>query len=380
MIHEFSFPTRIRCGVGVSRELGSHLQALGSLRPLIVSDAGVAALPFARELGEQLATAGLAVACYSDFSGNPIKAHVEAGVLAARNHAADALVLLGGGAALDVGKAIALMLHHPGDLFAYEDGPNALPVDQEIPPVIAVPTTAGTGSEVGRSSVISDDETKAKKIIFSPRLLPRLVLADPKLTVALPAGITAATGMDALTHLVEAYVAKGYHPMAQGIAWQGVAMVAKSLVTCVKRPDDIEARTTMLLASLMGAVAFQKGLGVIHSCAHALSTCFDLHHGLANALMLEAGLRFNLPTVTQDYGQLALAVGIVAESPAERAEAFIAWVAALRQQVGIESGLAARGVRIHDDLLTVACADVCHPSNPRAVSRQDFADLYAAAM
>ena len=261
--YRFSFPTPIHFGPGVRAQVADHLKANGIRRPLIVTDRGLAKLPMLEEISEKITKGGLKVAVFSEIWGNPVKSQVTAGVKAFRDHDADCIVGLGGGAALDVAKAIALMATHSGDLFDYEDEkPGARPIDGNIPYWIALPTTSGTGSEVGRSSVVSDDQTHIKKIIFSPKLLARAVFADPELTIALPAPITAAVGMDALTHCVEAYLAKGYHPICDGIALEGVALAAKSLVTCVRKPSDIEARGSMMMSSMMGAIAFQKGLGL----------------------------------------------------------------------------------------------------------------------
>jgi alcohol dehydrogenase class IV len=249
-----------------------------------------------------------------------------------------------------------------------------------VPYVLAIPTTSGTGSEVGRSSVISDDKTKAKKIIFDPKLLPPLVLADPELTVGLPAAVTAAVGFDALTHNVEAFLSKGMHPMADGIALEGVRLVAKHLRTAVTKPNDLEARGGMMLASLMGAVAFQKGLGVTHSCAHALSTVYDLHHGLANALMLSACMEFNREAVPAAFARLGQAVGVKATDEGALGDGFLKWIVAEKAACGLPSGLKAKGVTDIASLLDLAVADPCHPSNPRPVTRADFEQLYRRSM
>lgn len=371
MITQYNYPTTIRIGAGVRAELPTVLAAAKVTRPLIVTDAGVAALPWFEALCGLLD--GFALAVWSDFQGNPVESHVIAGAAAAKAHRADAIIALGGGAPLDVAKCIALMQHHPGDLFDYEDGkPDGRPVDQAMPYIVALPTTAGTGSEVGRSSVISDDATKAKKIIFHPRLLPSVVLADPELTYGLPPHLTAATGMDALTHLVEAFLAKGHHPMADGIALEGVRLVAQHLEAATR--GDRAARLGMLDAAMMGAVAFQKGLGVNHSCAHALSTVADLHHGLANALMLPACMRFNLETEPDRFLRLARAVDPTATDGAQ----FIAWLVGLSRALGLPQTLAEVGIRPDQlpALLAVAEADPCHPSNPRPVTRADFEAMY----
>ena len=270
------------------------------------------------------------------------------------------------------------MAHHPGELFDYEDDkPDGRPVDQPIPFIVAIPTTSGTGSEVGRSSVISDDKTHVKRIIFSPRLLAPIVLADPELTFALPPHITAATGMDAISHCVEAFVSKGFHPLCDGIALEGVHLAAGSLLQCYREPKHLSSRRDMMAASLMGAVAFQKGLGVTHSCAHALSAVCDIHHGLANALMLAACMRFNASVVPDRLARLAVAAG-AGSTPDD----FVAWLESLTQSLNVPANLRAAGVSETQigALTEIAVNDVCHPCNPRAVSREDFEALFRAAL
>jgi len=329
------------------------------------------------------------VAVYSDIWGNPVKSQVAGGVAAFREHRADAIIGLGGGAALDVAKAIALMAVHGGDVLEYAwDHPHVRPIEHELPYFVAVPTTAGTGSEVGRSSVISDDATHIKKIIFSPRLLARAVFADPELTVDLPPAITAATGMDALTHNVESYLSPAYHPLCDGIALEGARIAARSLRTAVREPHNLKARADMLMSSMMGAIAFQKDLGAVHSCAHALSTVADLHHGLANGIMIDHVMRFNLKSATAKMAELAHVVGAgpAGVLPEASAEAFIDWLAALKRDLGIPatlSGLEAKRPVTRADipaLADVAINDICHQTNPRKCTRADFERLFADAM
>ena len=381
-IHKFSFPTPIHFGPGVRTQVGPHLKTQNLQRPLIVTDRGVAALKLHADFVTQLTQAGLAVASFSEVWGNPVTSQVENGVAAYRAHQADCIIGLGGGAAVDVAKAIALMIHHPGDLFDYEDDkPGARPIDRDIPYWIALPTTAGTGSEVGRSAVISDEATHIKKIIFSPRLLARAVFADPELTLDLPAHITAATGMDALTHCVEAYLAKGYHPICDGIALEGMRLVAQHLVRCVREPRDIEARGGMLMAAMMGAIAFQKGLGLTHSCAHALSTVADLHHGLANGIVIDYALKFNIDAVPERFRVMAQAVGIT-DANKQTGAGFIEWLAKLKSDIGIPAKLSAVGIR-HDQLAqlgALAFADGCHQNNPRPCTRAVFDQIYSEAI
>ncbi len=378
-LYQFSFPTLIHFGANSRSKVADHLKANQLSHPLIVTDRGIIGLEFFKNLQDSLSRSGLKVETFSEIWGNPVKSQVKAGVEAYRNSNADCIIGLGGGAALDVAKAIALMIHHPGDLFDYEDDkPGALPIDKEIPHWIALPTTSGTGSEVGRSAVVSDDVTHLKKIIFSPRLLAKAVFADPELTLDLPAKVTAATGMDALTHCVESYLAKGFHPMCDGIALEGLRLAAQSLPQAVHNPKDIESRSLMMMSSLMGAVAFQKGLGVTHSCAHALSTVADLHHGFANGIMINHALKMNVSAVPDRFRNMAITVGLKNQS----GEGFLNWLEMLKTEIGIPAKLSAAGVKKEqlDGLVNVAFQDVCHQNNPAPCSREDFVKIFSEAM
>jgi alcohol dehydrogenase class IV len=290
----------------------------------------------------------------------------------------DAVIGIGGGAALDVARAIVLRINHREDLFKYDDliGGDVYVVN-DVPHFVTIPTTAGTGSEVGRSAIISDDETHQKKILFSPKLLARIVFADPTLTMDLPAAITAATGMDALTHNMEAYLAKMPHPMCEGIALQGMQLIHESLTRAVNKPD-LESRSKMLIASLMGAVAFQKGLGVVHSLAHPLSSLLDTHHGLANAVNIPYGMEFNIPGFEQKFRQIARTLMLKEET----GEAVVQYLFELNSKIGIPPTLSAIGVsqKHIDTLADLAFADFAHPNNPKPVSRNDFKMLYEKAL
>jgi len=387
-IAKFSFPTSIVFGDGASRQVASHLVEAGYVRPLVVTDGGLAGLPvFARFVG---GLAGVEYAVYSGISGNPVRSQVMQGAEAFRVHRADSVIGIGGGAALDVAKAIALMAGHPGDILEYAwDHPQVRSITKPLPWFVAVPTTAGTGSEVGRSSVISDDVTHVKKIIFSPALLAKAVFADPELTVDLPPAITAATGMDALTHNVESYLSPAWHPLCDGIAVEGVRMAAAALPIAVRNGRDLKARGDMLMSSMMGAIAFQKDLGAVHSCAHALSTVADLHHGLVNGIMIDHVLRFNLPSATAKLAELARVARVPGGdtgSDEARATAFVEWLGALKAQLGIPAKLsdytAARRVTSADipRLVEVATADICHQTNPRPCTAEDFRRIFAESM
>ena len=374
----FAFPTDIRFGPGARGGLAAALAELGVRRPLLVTDRGVAALALWPEVVDLAGRDGAVVGDFTGVFGNPTVAQVATGVDAYRAHDADGVVALGGGAAIDVAKAVALMATHPGAVFDYEDEvPGARPVTDAVPPIVALPTTAGTGSEVGRSAVISDDVTRIKRIVFSPHLLPRVVLADPEVTVGLPGPLTAATGLDAVTHNVEAFLTPAYHPICDGIALEGLRLAVRALPVAVAEPTDLGARGDMLMASMMGAIAFQKGLGVVHSCAHALGTVADLHHGLANAVMIDHALVLNTSAVPEKFARMARAIGLDDERP----EAFLAALTGLKAQVGLPAGLTDAGVSagLLDDLVRVAVADGCHLNNPVAVGAGDFEAIFTGA-
>ena len=384
-LHRFAFPTAIHFGAGARKLVAEHLAAQGLERPLVVTDRGIAPLPLLATFVADLHP--LQAAVYSDIGGNPVRQQVVDGVAAFRRHRADCVVGLGGGAALDVAKAIALMAVHEGDVLEYAwDHPRVRPIEHELPCFVALPTTAGTGSEVGRSSVISDDSTHVKKIIFSPRLLAKAVFADPELTLDLPPAITAATGMDALTHNVESYLSAAYHPLCDGIALEGTRLAASALRKAVREPHDLQARADMLMASMMGAVAFQKDLGAVHSCAHALSTVADLHHGVANGIMIDHVMRFNRPAASAKMAELAHAAGVARGGAEASAAAFVDWLTALKADLAIPEKLSAyrakRPVTRADipALVEVAINDTCHQTNPRPCTRADFERIFEEAM
>ncbi len=376
MITKFSFPTTIHFGSGARRMVAEHLKQQGVKRPLIVTDKGLAALPILREFGGTLK--GLEVSIFPGVYGNPTKKQVDEGVKAFKAHDADAVIGFGGGAALDVAKAVALMAVHEGDVLEYAwDHPNVRAITKPLPYFIALPTTSGTGSEVGRSSVISDDATHVKKIIFNPVLLAKAVFADPELTVDLPAGVTAATGMDALTHNVESYLSPAYHPLCDGIALEGARIAAHALETAVAMPKNIAARSDMMMSSMMGAIAFQKDLGAVHSCAHALGTVVDMHHGLANGIMIDHVMRFNRDAADRKMAELARVCGA-----GGTAESFVDWLVELKGRIGIPARLGGKGVTAQHipRLVEVAVKDICHQTNPKPVSAADFERIFTQAL
>src|SRR5580704_6419709 len=304
-ISQFNFPTTIRFGAGVVKELPDYLKKNNLRKPLIVTDPNVAQLGFFKAIVEDLKAKGLFPEVFSSIHKNPVKSDVYKGTDMWDSAKADCIVGIGGGAALDVARAIALRVNHREDLFKYDDliGGDVY-VTNDVPHFITIPTTSGTGSEVGRSAIIADDVTHQKKILFSPKLLAKIVFADPILTMELPPFITAATGMDALTHNMEAFLAKNYHPICDGIALEGMRLISLSLEKAVNHPG-LESRSQMLLASMMGAIAFQKGLGVVHSLAHPLSSLLDTHHGLANAVNIPYGMRFNIAGFEDKFRRIA---------------------------------------------------------------------------
>jgi alcohol dehydrogenase class IV len=380
-LSKFSFPTTIHFGPGARKLVADHLKSVGVSRPLIVTDKGVAALPMLGEFQSHLG--GLDVAVFSGVWGNPTASQAMAGAAAARVHRADAIIGFGGGAALDVAKAVALMAVHEGPVLEYAwDHAQVRPMVNPLPHFVALPTTAGTGSEVGRSSVISDDTTHVKKILFSPLLLAKAVFADPELTLGLPGPVTAATGLDALTHNVESYLSPAYHPLCDGIALEGARIAAKALVIAVREPGNLQARSDMLMSSMMGAIAFQKDLGAVHSCAHALGTVVDMHHGLANGVMIDHVMRFNLPAATDKMAELGRVCGATTQGGAVGALAFVDWLARLKAELGIPANLGALNVNADHipRLVEIAFADGCHATNPRPCSRADFEAIFAAAI
>jgi alcohol dehydrogenase class IV len=380
-IEKFSFPTTIHFGPGARKQVAEHLKTQGVKRPLIVTDKGIAALPLLDEFTSSLA--GLDAAAFAGVFGNPTGEQVMAGAAAYKAHQADCVIGLGGGAALDVAKVAGLMATHPGDVLEYAwDHPQVRSIAQELPYFVALPTTSGTGSEVGRSSVISESASHVKRIIFSPKILAKAVFADPELTLDLPAKITAATGMDALTHNVESYLSPAYHPMCDGIALEGTRIAARALPIAVREPRNVAARADMMMASMMGAIAFQKDLGATHSCAHALGTVMDMHHGLANGIMIDHVMRFNKSAALDKFHVLAQVVGLAQASKDASADAFIAWLAKLKTEIGIPAKLGALGVNASHlpKLLDIAVPDICHQTNPRPCTRADFEAIFRAAM
>jgi alcohol dehydrogenase class IV len=374
-MNKFSFPTTIHFGPGARKLVAEHLRQQGLARPLIVTDKGLGALPILHDFAASLA--GLDVKVYAGVFGNPVKKQVDDGVAAYREHRADSVIGFGGGAALDVAKAVALMAVHEGSILEYAwDHPQVRPIVKPLPYFVALPTTSGTGSEVGRSSVISDDATHVKKVVFNPVLLAKVVFADPELTLDLPPHVTAATGMDALTHNVESYLSPEYHPLCDGIALEGARIAAHAIERAVAQPRDLQARSDMMMSSMMGAIAFQKDLGAVHSCAHALGTVVDMHHGLANGIMIDHVMRHNLDAAEAKMAELARVCGA-----GSTAMDFVEWLVALKARIHIPAGLAGKVTRAQvPNLVEIAVADTCHKTNCKPVTAADFERIFIAAL
>lgn len=372
----WSFPTTVVFGNGSISVLGEHVRRASGTRALIVCDPGVVKAQIAERVRKVLEEAGIPSLVFDRVDPNPVLENVTNGVAAYRSHGADIIVSVGGGSPLDAGKLIALKTTHDRPLEEYDDaiGGDAH-ITSNVPPIINVPTTAGTGSEVGRSGVITLEATGRKTVIFSPHLLAKAAILDPELTVSMPPRVTAATGFDALTHCIEAYLSLGDHPMADGIALMGIELAAKHLPRAVEAGADLVARGAMMKAAMMGAVAFQKGLGVCHSLAHPLSSEKNLHHGLANALCLPAVVDFNNAVVPDRVERVRRIVDLTATSLSNA-------LRALREKVGLPNGLTTEGVTKADipKLADKAIEDACHRSNPRPCTRDDMVKLYELSL
>jgi alcohol dehydrogenase class IV len=377
-IYQYNFPTTIRFGAGSNNELPDYLVKNNLSRPLVVTDTIVAQLPFFKKIVESLKAKNISLEVFSDIHKNPVKSDVYKGTDVFDGTKRDSIIGIGGGAAIDVARAILLRINHREDLFNYDDliGGDVF-VTNEVPHFITIPTTAGTGSEVGRSAIIADDVTHQKKILFSPKLLAKIIFADPLLTMELPSFITAATGMDALTHNMEAYLAKMQHPLCEGIALEGISLIHQSLETAVNKPN-LESRSKMLIASLMGAIAFQKGLGVVHSLAHPLSSLLDTHHGLANAVNIPYGMEFNIEGFENKFKRIASTLELKEQS----GKAVVDYLFNLNSKINVPHKLSAIGVKPDhiETLADLAIADFAHPNNPKPVSREDFKQLYLKAL
>ena len=377
---DWGFPTRVRFGPGRIRELPEVATATGMRRPLLVVDPGLADLDMVRAMAADCERAGLGLTRFTGVVANPDVACVERGIAAYRDGGCDGVIAFGGGSALDAGKGVALMLGQQRPIRDFDDkGSNWKRASGgEFPPLIAVPTTAGTGSEVGRAAVITDPELGRKIVAFHPRLLPRTAILDPELTLGLPPDLTAWTGLDALSHCVEAFCAPGLHPMADGIALEGVRLVYRCLHRAVADGGDLEARAGMLAAAAMGATAFQKGLGAIHALSHPVGVLHGGHHGRLNGLFMPHVLRFNRPLIEARVGLLARHAGI---EPAGF-DGFLDWILSIRRQWNVPASLAGAGVREAEfaEIIRLALEDPTAGGNPVPLDEAGLRGMLEAAM
>ncbi len=375
----WSYPTAIKFGPGRIRELADHCKAVGMKKPLLVTDKALASLPITAQALDILDAAGLGRAVFSEVDPNPNEMNMEAGLKVFRAGGHDGVVCFGGGSALDLGKMIALMVDQTVSVWDLEDigdwWTRANPAT--IAPIIAVPTTAGTGSEVGRAGVLTNSQTHKKKIIFHPKLLPAVTICDPELTVGMPKFITAGTGMDALAHCLEAYSSPFYHPMSQGIALEGMRLVFENLPKVYDTPNDLEARANMMSAAAMGAVAFQKGLGAIHSLSHPVGAVYGTHHGTTNAVVMPMVLDFNRSAIEDRIVKAAAYLGISGGF-----DGFRAAVMDLRARLSIPENLTAMGVEAArlDELTEMALEDPSCGGNPIEMTKENTRKLYDACM
>ena len=378
LIADWSYPTAMRVGSGRIAELAEACKAAGIARPLLVTDPGLSALPMIAQAVEICRAGGLSVAVFDKVQPNPIDRNVEDGVAAFRAGSHDGVIAFGGGSALDCGKVIAFAAGQTLPLWDFEDvgdwWTRANPAG--IAPIIAVPTTAGTGSETGRAGVITNSETHTKKVIFHPLMMPKIVIVDPELTVGLPPHITAGTGMDALSHCLEAYCAPGYHPMADGIAVEGARLVHENLRIAVREGTNIAARTHMMAAASMGSTAFQKGLGAMHALSHPIGALQNTHHGMTNAVFMPYILVFNRTAIEARIARLAAYCGM-----APSFDAYLDAVLALRRDVGVPHTLKAFGVTLDriDLMADMAIVDPTAGGNPIPLTKEVALRLYHQA-
>lgn len=371
----WSYPTSVKLGRGRIKELADACKSLGIKKPLLVTDRGLASMAITKNALDILEDAGLGRAIFADVDPNPNEKNLEAGVKAFKDGGHDGVVAFGGGSGLDLGKCVAFMAGQTRPVWDFEDiGDWWTRASVEgIAPIVAVPTTAGTGSEVGRASVITNSQTHVKKIIFHPRFLPGVVISDPELTVGMPKIITAGTGMDAFAHCLEAYSSPFYHPMSAGIALEGMRLVKEFLPSAYKEGTDLEARANMMSAAAMGAVAFQKGLGAIHALSHPIGAVYNTHHGMTNAVVMPAVLRFNRKAIEEKIGRAAAYLGISGGF-----DGFYDYVLKLRSELGVPETLSAMGIAADriDELSAMAIEDPSAGGNPVALTLENTKALF----
>ena len=375
----WSYPTAIKFGPGRIRELADHCKAAGMRRPLLITDRGLASMAITQNALDILDAGGLGRALFADVDPNPNEKNLDAGVKAFRDGGHDGVVAFGGGSGLDLGKAVAFMVGQTRPVWDFEDVGDwwTRASTQGIAPIVAVPTTAGTGSEVGRASVITNSQTHVKKIIFHPKFLPAITICDPELTVGMPKFITAGTGMDALAHCLEAYSSPFYHPMSQGIALEGMRLVKDYLPRAWADGSDLEARAHMMSAAAMGATAFQKGLGAIHALSHPVGALYNTHHGTTNAVVMPPVLVMNRPAIGSRIDAAAAYLGIGGGF-----DGFFDYIMALRAELGIPDKLATLGVgtdRI-DEMTAMALEDPSAGGNPVRMTAENTRALFEACI
>ncbi len=378
-VGNWSYPTAIKFGAGRIRELPAACEAAGMKRPLLVTDRGLASLPITAQTLDIMDEAGLGRTMFAEVDPNPNEVNLEAGVAAYREGGHDGVIAFGGGSGLDLGKMVAFMAGQTRPVWDFEDiGDWWTRAEADaIAPIVAVPTTAGTGSEVGRASVITNSQTHVKKIIFHPKVLPSVVICDPELTVGMPQPITAGTGLDAFAHCVEAFSSPHYHPMSQGIALEGMRLVKDYLPRAYADGNDLEARAHMMSAAFMGATAFQKGLGAIHAMSHPVGAVFHTHHGTTNAVCMPAVLRFNAPMIAEKFDKAAAYLGIEGGFAG-----FQAFVDGFNDGLGIPKGLSALGVTEEavPGLVEGAIIDPSCGGNPVELTRENLTVLFHEAL
>ena len=380
LVGNWNYPTAMRFGVGRLGELGEACKSLGMKSPLLITDPGLAALPMIEEAMDSCRKAGLGCGLFSDIKANPNGQNVDDGVAVYKAGGHDGVIAFGGGSGIDAAKAVAVMAQQKETVFGYLEGGRDwedIPAN-EIPPIIALPTTSGTGSEVGRASIITDEANHVKRIVFNPKMMPAMVIADPALTVGLPKVITAATGMDALSHNLEAFCSPHFHPMAEGIAIEGIRLVKEFLPTATFEGTNLVARSQMMIASSMGATAFQRGLGGMHALAHPLGALYDAHHGMLNAILMPYVLIRNREVISDRLKRLSSYLGLANPS----FEAFLNWVLEIRKELEIPNDLSALNIDTAQMELVgrMAVEDPSSGGNPIALTSEEYSRLFEKAV
>jgi len=376
----WNYPTAVHFGIGRIKDLSKVCKNLGIAQPLLVTDPGIAGLPMIADTVQAIADGGLSTTVFSDIQSNPLGSNVIDGLTQYHDGGHDGVIAFGGGSAMDTGKLIAFMSGQTRSMWDFEDiGDNwTLANPEGIAPIIAVPTTSGTGSEVGRAAVATEEETHTKKILFHPKMMPSVVICDPNLVAGLPANLTAWTGMDALAHCLESYLAPGYHPMSDGIALEGMRLIKDWLPEAIANGANLQARAHMMSAATMGATAFQKGLGAIHSLSHPVGSVYDTHHGLTNAVFMPYVLVYNRPAIEDTGARLARWLNL----PGGSFSAVLDWILELRTRFNIPHTAADLGVEESrlEELAAMAAVDPTASTNPVPIGQAEILEMYRSAM